>query len=155
MLTVNGKVSDVFGNSVLNGSLQLSDASTGGVVIQAAEAAANITATHTITLQTNVPSGSRIIGCQLRVDTALTAGETWDAAYVTGSTQSICTAQAVTKSTKVTTWFDVKTDTDIASGEVDVVIQKNSNPGVDSFSALGNIRAIVYYMSFVPMADAS
>ena len=101
-----------------------------------------------------MPTGSRLLGSQLRVDEALAGGETWDAVYITGSTQSIATAQAVAVNTKVVKHFDVNTDTDIASGEVDITIEENSNPGVAVFTAQGNIRAIVYYIAFNAMADA-
>lgn len=154
MQTINGIPTYIFNNTIVNGSLKLMDGTTGGLNIIAAEATANITAAHTITIQTNVPSGSKIIGCQLRVDVALTAGETWNAQYVTGSTQAIVTNAAVTKNTKVVKFFDANAATDIASAEVDVTITKNSNPGVDVFTAAGNIRAIVYYQAFTAMADA-
>lgn len=154
MLTINGKPTEVFDDVQIVGSLKLADGSTGGFETMAAEAAANITAVATITIQVNVPSGARLLGCQLRVDTALAAGETWDAVYITGSTQSIATNQAVAKNTKVVKFFDVNTDTDIASAEVDITIEKNSNPGVDAFTAQGNIRAIVYYQAFNAMANA-
>lgn len=147
MRTVNGIITETWGNTITKGS-------TGGLVTNAAEASANITANHTITIQTNVPTGSKILGCQLRVDAALAAGETWDASYVTGATQAIATNQAVAKNTKVKVFFDVNTDTDIASGEVDITIKKNSNPGVDAFTAQGTIRAIVYYQSLATMANA-
>jgi hypothetical protein len=153
MLTINGKITELFSDVQVNGSLKLADGSTGGLSIVAAEAAADIAAAATITIHVNVPTGSRLLGCQLRVDAALAATETWDAVYVTGATQSIATNQAVAVNTKVVQHFDVNTDTDIASGEVDITIEKNSNPGVDAFSAQGNIRAIVYYTAFNAMAD--
>jgi len=153
MLTLNGNPTDIFSDVVVNGSLRTSGGTTGGLSILAAEAAADIAAAATITIQVNVPTGSRLLGCQLRVDEALAGGETWDAAYVTGASQSIATNQAVAVNTKVVQHFDVNTDPDIASGEVDITIEKNSNPGVDAFSAQGNIRAIVYYIAFNAMAD--
>lgn len=128
---------------------------TGGLYFDAAEADANITAAATITIQVNVPSGAKLLGCQLRVDWALADGETWNAAYATGSTQSIASAQAVAKNTKVNKFFDENAATAIASDEVDIAIQRNSNPGVDVFTAQGNIRAIVYYQAFTAMGDAS
>jgi hypothetical protein len=154
MQTINGKPTEIFTDVQVVGSLKLADGSTGGVEIHAAEAAANITAAHTITIQVDVPAGSKILGAQLRVDSALAAGETWDAAYVTGATQSIATGQAVAKDTKVNAFFDANAATDIASAETDITIQKNSNPGVDLFTAQGNIRAIVYYQAFNAMANA-
>jgi hypothetical protein len=154
MQTINGKPTEIFGDVQIVGSLKLADGTTGGVSILAAEATANITAAHTITIQVNVPTASKLLGCQLRVDTALTAGETWNAQYVTGATQSIAATQAVAKNTKVNKWFDVNAATDIASDEVDITIQRSSNPGVDVFTAAGVIRAIVYYLPFTAMANA-
>ena len=153
MLTINGIRTDNTGNIIANGKIEAAGGSTGGFFITVAESSANITANHTITINVNVPTGSKILGCQLRVDTALAVGETWDAKYATGATQSITTNRAVAQNTKVNTVFDANADTDIASGEVDVVIQKNSNPGVDVFTATGNIRAIVYYQAFTAMAS--
>jgi len=146
MRTVNGQVTEPWGNTIAKGT-------SGGLVTSVAEATANITANHTITIQTNVPSGAKILGCQLRVDAALAAGETWNAQYVTGATQAIVAAAAVAKNTKASTFFDVNAATDIASAEVDVTIQKNSNPGVDAFTAQGTIRAIVYYQTLATMAS--
>jgi len=154
MKTVNGKITENFGDTTILGTLRIAGGTTGGLSTKSAEASANITANHTITIQTNVPSGSRILGCQLRVDSALAAGETWNAQYVTGATQSIATNQAVAKNTKVNKFFDSNAATDIASAEVDITIQKNSNPGVDAFTAQGIIRAIVYYQAFNAMANA-
>jgi hypothetical protein len=155
MQYINGKATEDFGNSVVKGYLKTQPGTTGGLTLRAAEASAAITANHTITIQTNVPAGSRLLGCQLRVDAALAAGETWNAQYVTGATQAIAAAQAVAKNTKVNTFFDVNAATDIASAEVDITIQKNSNPGVDAFTAQGSIRAIVYYETLDAMAAAA
>lgn len=88
------------------------------------------------------------------MDSALAAGETWNAQYVTGATQSICTTQAVAQNTKVNKFFDTNAATDITSAETDITIQRSSNPGVDVFTAQGTIRAIVYYQAFAGMADA-
>jgi hypothetical protein len=125
---------------------------TGGLALSVAEAAANITAAESISIAVNVPSGARIIGCQLRVDTALTAGETWDAAYAGGATAAIASGAAVAKSTKVNSFFDVNAATNITSDVTTIAITKN---GGGSFTALGRIRAIVYYQSFTAMANAA
>lgn len=153
MRYINGKPTEDFGDTNVKGFLQVQPGTSGGLKTLAAEASAAITANHTITIQTNVPSGSRILGCQLRVDAALAAGETWNAQYVTGAAQSIATAQAVAKNTKVNKFFDVNAATDIASAEVDVTIQRSSNPGVDLFTAQGTIRALVYYQAFTAMMN--
>jgi hypothetical protein len=154
MLNINGKATEDFGDTTVKGFLKSQPGTTGGLSLTAAEATANITANHTITIQVNVPSGSKILGCQLRVDSALAGGETWNAQYVTGATQSIAANQAVAKNTKVNKFFDTNAATDIASDEVDVTIQRNSNPGVDVFTAQGVIRAIVYCQAFAAMGNA-
>ena len=124
----------------------------GALKTVAVDAAANITASATVTIAVNVPASSKLIGCQLRVDTALAAGELWDAAYAGGATQAIATAQAVAQNTKVNTFFNVNAATDITSDVTTIAITKN---GGGSFTAQGTIRAIVYYQAFTAMADAS
>lgn len=138
------------GTTTPQGKTQWSDSDThGGLVLNTYYATSGtLTADHTITIQVNVPSGARIQGAQLHVKTALAGGETWNAQYVTGATQSIGTAQAVAQNTNLSTFFDVNTDTDIASDEVDITIQRSSNPGVDAFSAQGEIECVVYAWIF-------
>lgn len=128
-------------------------ASTGGLNIRTVEATVSVTAAATITIACQAPSGCKLIGCQIRVDSALAAGETWDATYATGATQSIATNQAVAQNTKVSKFFDVNAATDIASAATDIAIQRNSNPGVDAFTAQGSFRGIIYYEDFTAMAS--
>lgn len=128
-------------------------ASTGGLNIRTVEATVDVTAAATITIACQAPSGCKFIGCQIRVDAALAGGETWDATYATGATQSIATNQAVAQNTKVNKFFDANDATDIASGATDIAIQRNSNPGVDVFTAQGTFRAIIYYVDFTAMAS--
>ena len=135
------------------GTLDIAPGTTGGLYFEAAEATVDITAVHTCTIEVNIPSGAKLLNVQLRVDAALAAGETWDARYATGATQSIAAAQAVAVNTKVNKFFDENAATPIASAEVDITIQRSSNPGVDVFTAQGTIRAIVYYQANTTMAD--
>ena len=138
-----------FGTTDPQGNTQWSSADTHGeLVLKTYSATGTISVAHTITIQTNVPVTAKIIGAQLHVLTALAGGETWNAQYVTGATQSIGTAQAVAQNTNLSKFFDVNTDTDIASGEVDVTIQRSSNPGVDAFTAQGVIECVVYAWIF-------
>lgn len=134
------------------GQLDISPGTTGGLYFEVGEATVNMSDTNAVTCQVNVPSGSKIIGCQLRVDTALAGGDTWDAAYSGGSTQSIASNQAVTKNTKVNAFYDENAASANISSEADVVISKN---GGGHFTAQGTIRAIVYYNAFTAMGDAS
>ena len=123
----------------------------GGMAWKFAEASANITAAASITINVNVPTNCKLLGCQLRVETALTSGEMWNSEWNDGSTvQSIVTAQSEAQNTKVNKWFDVNANPDITDAETDIVITKN---GGGSFTAAGAIRAIAYYNEFDTMAS--
>lgn len=124
---------------------------TGNLNTYCSEATATMSGASTV-IQVNVPSGARLVGCQLRVDTAITSGDggtSWSAAYSGGATQSIATGQAFTKNTKVSKFFDPNAASPIASAEVDITITPNSG----TFSA-GVVRAIAYYEAFTAMANA-
>ena len=148
------------GNGVLNVTNDLEitgdiiqSGTTGGFNRQVAEAAGTATAATTFDIQVNVPTGSRILGCQLRVDTALTSsdgGTTWTAAYLTGATQQIGAGLAFAQDTKHSQMFDANAATDIASGEVDIRVTCDA---AKTFIAGGVVRAIVYYENFTAMAN--
>jgi len=123
---------------------------TGGLQRRLAEATANITADASVTITLSVPSGARLLGAQLRVDTALAVGETWDAAYSGGSTTAIATNQAVAQNTKVNTMYNTNGASDITANTTNIAITKN---GGGAFTAQGTIRAIVYYEDFDAMAS--
>lgn len=118
---------------------------TGGFVRKFYEATANIEADASTTITLNIPTSAVILGCQLRVDAALAATELWDAAYSGGSTEAICTAQAVAQNTKVNSFV-----TDTTDNTTNIAITKN---GGGSFSLQGTIRAIVYTEEFDAMAS--
>ncbi len=124
-----------------------SKGTTGGLQHLVAENTANIEADASTTITLSIPSGARLLGAQLRVDTALAAGELWDAAYSGGSTTALVSAGAVAKSTKVN---KMHVD-EITSDVTNIAITKN---GGGSFTAQGTIWAIVYYATFITMADA-
>ena len=119
--------------------------------VSTAEVLIAITATSTISTAVDVPTGSKIIGAQLRVDSALATGDTWDAAYGGGSSSTIATSQAVAKNTKVNTLFNTNAATDITSAALFVNITKN---GGGNFTAQGAIRALVYYQAMTALGDA-
>lgn len=121
------------------------------VALSTAEATANIEADASTTIPVAVPSGARLIGVQLRVDTALAGGELWDAAFSGGSTTAIATACAVAKNTKVNLLYNANAATDITSGSTNIAITKN---GGGSFTAQGTIRALVYYESLTALGNA-
>jgi hypothetical protein len=124
---------------------------TGGFQRLSVEATANIEADASTTITLGIPTSSRLIGVQLRVDSALATGETWDAAWSGGSTTSIATARAVAKNTKVTLMYDEHAATPITSNTTNIAITKN---GGGNFTAQGTIRAIAYYEVMNAMGDA-
>ncbi len=138
---------------------------TGGYYRMQKEAYVNITAVASPSIAVNIPTGSKIIGVQLRVDAALAAGETWNAAYAGGSTQTVAHEEPVTLNTKINVPFD-GLDTagtltaqavwasPVTTATTTITIQRHSNPGVDVFTAQGTIRAIVYYEGMVAMGNA-
>lgn len=105
--------------------------------------------TTTFDIATNVPSGVRLVGCQLRVDTALTEGETWSAAFTGGSSTSIAgTGQDVAKNTKVN-WLAVD---QITSNVTNVRITRDAGNFTND---VGVVRAIVYYEELIALSNAS
>ena len=135
----------------VGGSSQNSSAvasSFGGYVRTFSEAVGTPAGTTTyFDIPVNVPSGCKLLGVQLRVDTALTAGETWGAAYATGSTTVLAApGQAVAKNTKVN-----KMHVDEISTATTVIrITRDSG---NFTNATGVIRAICYYETFTAMGS--
>jgi hypothetical protein len=123
----------------------------GGLIRQQYAATAAITADAAITINTNVPSGAKVIGVQLHVKTALTGGETWDAKLNDGGDEeTIATAQAVAQNTNVNFFSDDGTGGLVTDAETDVVITKN---GGGAFTAAGEIEAVVYAWVFAAWAN--
>jgi hypothetical protein len=121
---------------------------TGGVIRTAKEATGTPSGTTTyFDIAVTVPSGAKLMGCQLRVDTPLTAGETWGAAYTGGSTTGIAnTGTAVAKNTKISTM----NAGEITTNTTNVRITRDSS---NFTNGVGVIRAIVYYEAPVTMVD--
>ena len=97
----------------------------------------------------NVPAGARILGVQLRVDTAITSGDggtTWSAAYVNTPTTAICSGKAFTKSTK---YNAVHPAYELTTDVVTITITPNSG----TFSA-GVVRGVVFYELPAVIANA-
>lgn len=79
-------------------------------------------------LTLNVPQYAVILGCLLRVDTAVTddgGDDTWSAAYSGGATQSIVTGAAAAQNTKVNQFFDPNAATPIASAATNITFTPN------------------------------
>jgi hypothetical protein len=122
---------------------------TGGFVRKYAEAVSAALAGASGSIAVNVPAGARILGVQLRVDTAITSatGVSWTAAYVNTPTTAICSGQAFAKNTKfnaIHPAYEITTD----------VVTITITPNADTFTG-GVVRAIVYYETFDAMANAA
>jgi len=103
----------------------------------------------TVTLQVNIPSGAKIIGCQLRVDDGMV--ESWDAEWNDGaSLQAIVSAAATPQNTKVNKFHDDSANTPLTDAETDIVLAPNAG---GNFSAIGTISAIAYYQTLSTMVD--
>lgn len=125
----------------------------GGVEHKVSTATVEVAAAASITCNVNVPSGCILLGCSIRVDSALAAGDTWDAEWNDGaSLQSICTNQAVSVNTKVYKLHDPNADTPLTDAETDIVITKN---GGGAFTAQGEIRCVAYYLDLNALSDYS
>jgi hypothetical protein len=125
--------------------------STGGLDIRVAKASADITVAASISIAVAVPIGAKLLGAQIRVDEALTAGETWNAAYSGGNTTAIATTQAVAANTKVNTLYDVNAAVDITTNTTNIAITRSAG---GSFTALGAMTAWVYFIVLSAVADA-
>jgi len=121
---------------------------TGGFKRQFNEATSGTLSGATGSIAVNIPSGARILGVQLRVDTAITSGTggTWSAVYVNTPTTAICSGQAFTKNTKFNA---IHPAYEITTGTVTITLAPNTG----TFSA-GVVRAIVYYEAINAMINA-
>ena len=88
--------------------------------------------------------GVRLLGCQIFPE-GVTGPATYTAAYITGNTQSICTATNV--GTQVAVSYDDNASSSKSSGTTDVQI---ASTGVE-FSA-GTFTVIVYFIDFTSMS---
>lgn len=123
----------------------------GGLKRRYAEATVDIPASTSATISLSIPSGCRLLGAQLRVDSALATGDLWDAAYSAGAGYvSIANTQAVALNTKVSKLFDEHAASPITSASTDIVITKS---GGGSFTEQGTIRGIVYFEALATMGS--
>ena len=114
--------------------------SAGGGLSQAFVTASATLSGSSTTIAVAAPSGAKITGCQLIVDTAVTsaAATSWAAAYSGGSTDEIATGEAFTLGTTVNSFT-----TAILGSAANITI----TPNTGTFTG-GKIRAIVYYEKF-------
>ena len=116
-----------------------------------AEAVGTAGAAAAFTIEVNVPTGARIIGAQLRVDTTLIpdggGGVSWEAELSGGVSHTLGGGYAFNQNTMVMQLIDASAATIVANAEVDITVTINAG----NFQAGGQIRAIVYYQDLVPM----
>jgi len=114
----------------------------GGYNFDMYQKTANITAVASVTIPIGLLAGEKMIGAQIRIDSALAAGEIWDAEWNNGgAVQSIVTGAAVDKNTKVSVFFDENANSAIATGTTHIVITKN---GGGAFTAQGTLSVIAF-----------
>ncbi|MBU2685721.1 MAG: hypothetical protein KKF27_20960 [Gammaproteobacteria bacterium] len=129
----------------INSETVFAGETSGGLMRHTAEATATPSGTTTFfDILTYVPVGARLLGCQLQVETALTAGETWSADYIGGATTAIIgVGQAVAKSTRTNT---LHIDEITATNPTNVRVTRDAGNFTDG---VGVIRATIYYESLI------
>jgi len=133
------------------GSIQNSSAvasTLGGYVRTFSEATGTPSGTSvSFDIAVNIPTSCRLLGIQLRVDTALTAGETWHASLWYGSSYTLLGfGQLVAKNTKINCMIPVFISTDTCY----IRITRDSG---NFTNGVGVIRAVCYYETFTGMGD--
>ena len=116
---------------------------TGGYQRTFAEATSGTLSGASGSITVAVPTGSNILGIQLRVDTAITGAVSWNAAFSGGNTAAIVTGAAVTLNTKINSF---------SGGLTTNTTQIALTPGGSNFTG-GVVRAIVYYETFTAMGS--
>lgn len=133
----------------------------GQFAIKSIAASKTLTNAQTNTLALQIPSGAKLIGVQLRNDTAIEGVDdatglvpitTYSAIYTTGSTQTINATIAVAKNTKVNKHFDSNAATDILTGLTDITLDAGTG---NKFTAAGVISAVAYYYELTSLTDAA
>ena len=124
----------------------------GALVLQTVTASSGALTGATDKIEVNIPTGSLLHACQLRVDVAVTndGDNTWAAAYSGGSSAAIQGAGgAAAKNTKVNTFFDANAATAITSGETDITLTPQGADFTD-----GEITAVCYYYTLTALDSA-
>lgn len=139
--------------STLDDGIKYTFGSSGALNLRATEAYVDIYAQDSISIGGfGLSSGAKIIGCHVRVDEALAAGDEWDAMYYWSTTerQNIATNQAVSINTKVKKFFDPYIESPIITDSLFIRLKRNAG---GNFTAQGRIRVIVSYEELIQMDD--
>ncbi len=107
---------------------------------------ANAATSDTTTI--SIPTNSKLLAVSFTVNTAIVddgGNDSWSAAFVTGSTQTLATAAAAAQNTKVDTWHPIY---EISSGISEIRFTANGG----SFTA-GVIEIVAYFESLTSLAN--
>lgn len=119
----------------------------GGLARRISEATATLSGGSTV-ITLSIPSGAKLDGVQLRVDTDITGtggAVSWTAAYSGGSTTAITTGQVFTKNTKVNY---MQATYELATNTTNITI----TPNAGTFTG-GVVRAVAYYEDFIALSN--
>ena len=118
---------------------------------------------QTNTIAFNVPTNCKIMGCQLRNDTAIDGVDDasglvhiadYSAEYSGGGgggwSQVIAGTVGVAQNIKVNKFFEVATDNDVTSDVLTIMVDSRAG---NKFAAGGEITAIVYYYEFTDITS--
>ncbi len=123
----------------------------GGLRVKTYTGTVAVTAAASISAGLAIPSGVKLLGCQIRVDEALAEGETWDAEWNDGATVlAIASNKAVAVNTKVAAFYDENGAAAITDAETDIVIAPN---GGGSFTAQGAFTVVAYTLEMTALED--
>jgi hypothetical protein len=146
-LNIYGEASVAAKTAIGSGKVSI-NGTTGGFTRQLTEATSGALSGATGSIAVNVPSGARILGVQLRVDTAITsdnATKTWAAGYVNTPTTAITSGQVFDANTKFNA---IHPAYEITTGTVTITI----TAAAGLFTG-GVVRAICYYEAIDTMAS--
>jgi hypothetical protein len=119
----------------------------GGLITRSYENTVTLSGAYT-DFGANHPAGTKLLGVQFRVDTAITSGDgatSWAAAYNGGSTTALVTGQAFTKNTRASALIVPEIATNITAVRI--------TPNSGTFSG-GVMSVICYYEDTVVMNAA-
>lgn len=147
----------IYSEQLLKAIYDVLAGATGGLNrLEYSEETGTATAAGSFDVAVAVPADARIIGANLRVDTALASGDggvAWNADYVdsSGLHQMIGRSLAFAQNTKHQQFYDPNADSPITDNETNVRISCVGG----TFNAGGQVTAVVYYQTITALADVA
>jgi len=116
-----------------------------GFEVGRVRATANVTNDSDIEIPVNVPFPSLILGYAIRVKETISHEWNWD--FIDGNTiLGDAAAQSEVTGSVIEMLGADPTDYHVTTESANILIRRDSNPGVDDFDAGGSIEAVVYYI---------